>query len=98
MHITRSQYIYTSIINFDPYIDDIFALKTFYLQLANVVNLKPPAEINKGTLLPQYNQLLMDIYTETVFLKRKLLSNIKHLTMIGVIWVAILTCQMHWYE
>ena len=44
--LSRSQYIVTSIINYGPYIDNMFALKNFayalHRQLATVITSKPP--------------------------------------------------------
>ena len=56
----------TSIIKYDPSIEKMFALRNFpqnsHEQLVNVINLRPPTEIYKETLMPKFNEILKDKY------------------------------------
>ena len=78
--MSRFQYIATSILIYDLYIDNIFALKnvahTFYQSLFEAINLTPPADINKEVLNPKYN--------DAVFIIRKISQQHLNLTTPGI--------------
>ena len=60
----RSEYIAKYSINNGPYKMNMFAQEnfayTFCRQLINVINSKPPPEVNKDVLMPKYNKILLD--------------------------------------
>ena len=77
--------IATSLINYGPYIDNMFALRIFAhtlcIQLAKIISLKLPTIISQETLMTEYNQLPNDIYSNTVLLIRQIIkqhSNFDH--------------------
>ena len=73
--LSRSQYIATFIINYGLYIDNMFTLENFVYnfckQLINVMNSKPSVELNADILMPKYNQIILDTYSESTFLLRQ---------------------------
>ena len=85
--LSRSQYMTTFIINYSLYIYNMFAIEnfthTFLGQLIKVINLKPSTEINRHTM-PKCNQLLMDRYSDAVFLKRQMTKQHKNSTMLEI--------------
>ena len=72
---SRSQYIVTSIICYDPYSDSRFTLEnfahTFCRQLIWLIN-SNPAEMSKDVLMPKYNQLQIDRYSDTIVLSKQI--------------------------
>ena len=69
--LSRSQYPATSIINYGPYIDNIFALENFiyalHRQLSRVKTSKPQSLVHNPLIL-RYDKLLHDRYSDIVFL------------------------------
>ena len=57
-----------------PYIDNMFPLKISLApstELARAITSNPPTELTNDQLMPKYNQLLKDRYTDTIFLLRQ---------------------------
>ena len=82
--LSKSQYIYTSIINYWPYVDNMFTLQnsthSICKQLINVIKLKPMGKLNKMhlspniTKIPKYNQIVLDGFSGTTFLLQQIMK------------------------
>ena len=81
----RSQYVATSIIKYSSNVNNMFALENythnFCRHSLNVTQFKAPAEINEDILIPKYNELLMDRYSNMAFLIRQITTK-EHLTFV----------------
>ena len=73
--LSRSQYIATSIINYGPYKDSMFALENFAYALgrqpSTVITLKPPIPC-LDPLMHRYHKILHDRYSNIVFLIKQI--------------------------
>ena len=96
INLSRSQYIATSIINYDSYINNMFALEkfshNFMKQLVNVINSKPPERLNRDKPIFKYNQIPLYSYSDTVILIDQITP--KNVTMPGTISLTTLTWPM----
>ena len=75
MKLSRSQYIATSSISYGQYTENMFALEAFphdfCIKLINIINSKTLARLNKDILIPRYNQILLDRYSDATFILRQ---------------------------